>query len=221
MKYIELFENFDPKWVDIIKNDCSIYLENNPSKVSLFRGIDGPLIDFKKIDYTTRDYSRIKYDQPYKEATIELNGLMKQAGFIATRENVFLSISENHVFKFGRPYVVFPIGDYSLTWIDRAGLVAHLNKKNRPLMHNNPDMLDLGGSNWYLSTIYQIKDHPNDPEMKGSVAEVFWNLSKNYFMQGKDPYDPRIHRSEVYMKSEGGYYIMSTSYFMDLKKALR
>lgn len=116
MKYIELFEDLDPYYLEQyakhIKQDCQPFFAKNPQMLPLYRGLnhsDNFIKKQRRIDRKPLGTNVFRH----KLAVTAFNEL----GFTANRDNsYFCTGAMDQADEFGTIYYIFPIGEFSFTW---------------------------------------------------------------------------------------------------------
>lgn len=200
-----------------VKQECSVYSQNNPNNIKLYRGAHRTAshlgIEIKKIKHTHQS-------RPDDNYNVELSSLMRQDGYTATRMDVFVSPSLEHAKEFGTVFVVLPIGNYSFTWLDpdqMKNIIDSLNIETVEHMWRPYEgVWELGGFRW--SRMAQQIMKAQDPNILpkeftyDNMAKVFWNTFKSCFRQSKNPADVKNANTEAYLYCKE-YYLVNVNYW--------
>ncbi len=101
---------------DFILKHCQPFLKLKPDPLKdpkLFRGMESGYMYPTVVD--------VRQDRKPRDMSVEIqNGIdaeLKKRGFVARRGNsIFCTGNFNFALQYGKPYLVFPIGEFSYTW---------------------------------------------------------------------------------------------------------
>ena len=101
---------------DFILKHCQPFLKLKPDPLKdpkLFRGMESGYMYPTVVD--------VRQDRKPRDMSVEIhNGIdteLKKRGFVARRGNsIFCTGSFNSSLMYGKPYLVFPVGEFSYTW---------------------------------------------------------------------------------------------------------
>lgn len=190
-------------FIQKVHNDCQPFLSRKSHGINLVRGIDihfnDPFLYNKKIHSNRQRNSNLKYIEQNKA----LSKLMQKDGFIATRSNgVFCFGAKGESFPrgesllHGKPYVIFPVGQFDMTWYNRREMFAQST--------------DIGSGGWYQSMWRgQIFSKKSIEE----VAEKFWDKYKHAFEHGTDVDKAIDAESEIIVAGSTYHAIEADFYF--------
>lgn len=170
-----------------VKQDCSFYLNNKNADVNLYRGHNNKKEIVLDYQISQRNWSHTQHD-----ITEYISKLMKIDGFIATRKDGLFVSPHPNVKLFGRPYIVFPVGKYSLTWFDESEMWEN----------------DLGAGSieeygrQAARDVYGIRNPTT-----GQAVKSFWEHYKHLFDQGTDVDAAVVAGSEVMLKAPSVHMI--------------
>jgi len=121
MRAIDLYENNHKEEIvrawSLIQRDCQPFLLESNNK-PLYRGINDLNTVESRVSFTklTVHQERIPRDTNPFEHEYVIKA-MKDAGFNAHRGNsIFCQASTVGLYDYGEVYVIFPIGDFNVTW---------------------------------------------------------------------------------------------------------
>jgi hypothetical protein len=203
--------------VDTIKNDCFLFLKNSGPDQVLYRGVGGKLAN-EKIKLNVISELRNKSYSSF-EATKELDKLMKNDGFSATRMNLFTSSRQHNAKMFGPgTYVVFPVGEYELTYYDAYEIEERFRQLDEIpdlMSYGYSDYADLGDNKWnrmattteYEYNNYMLIGDLSVEEQSKIRAKLFWEKYGDLFMKGQDVKDAVKYGSEVYVNAKSVHMI--------------
>ena len=212
------------EFTEKVRKDCKRYLSNKSPGMNLIRGVskhDGYEYIYNKIIQKERARTS-SWDGEFGPARNKaLSDLMKEDGFTATRSNgVFCFGVEgsmydpNEVGLHGTPYIIFPIGRYSLTWYDRNEMYGRTH--------------DIGSGGWYHDMVSSQFDGENawskaptgapkdrEADLMKNVAAAFWDKYKHAFSHGINVDQAVKSESEVIVAGTG-YHAMDARHYFQL-----
>lgn len=235
MRLNELLENnyTDPatetalsQALEIIKKDCQLFLKNSNPESQLVRGTnkkpEQTLIPNLSINNRLSSYSNPFYNG-------YLSNLMIKDGFKAARHNSLFCYNlemQNKIKQndFGYAILIYPIGNYSLTWFESDAL----SLKYSQYYPRNEKIYDLGDGT--ISTIFRRRRNHDDnfkieyenkfakllsnsKNLEGNDAKIildldyFWNECKNDFHQGQNVVQACRARSEILLLAKNYHAI--------------
>lgn len=162
-----------------VKEDCSKFLNNKSPDANLYRGRDDtkPTVMGRQVSGERVPFSNYKLVN-------HLHQYMQQSGFKATRLNGYYTTPDpDHASDFGvGVYVVFPIGDYTLTWHETEELPQDLG--GDAIAEFVADFVD-NDPNHSLYDIAPRGALDNvEIDYQKNIAELFWKMYGDQFRQG-------------------------------------
>lgn len=173
-----------------VQQDCGPFLAQKGSN-NLFRGINHtsegsglPFIYDKPIRERGGKYTS-------REKLEFIHALMAQDGFKSTRLNSIFCKADPYVGVFGTRYVVFPIGEYTMTWYDSNAVGTD----------------DLGYNAWIARGMESFGYNTKGKTWK-HAAQAFWEKNKQFFHQGTSLTDAVAAGSEITVFASGYHAIL-------------
>jgi len=122
MRLNEILENsFTDEVVDalnLIERDCKPYLNDLPKGKHLYRGIQDLDTNNTRVSFTKLQVRQSRAPRDTRQIEHEIvDKIMKEVGLVATRSNsIFTQASPDGLKDYGEVYLVFPIGEYHISW---------------------------------------------------------------------------------------------------------
>jgi hypothetical protein len=176
-------------FVKRVQQDCGQFLSHKGSD-NLFRGInhtsDGSGLPFI-YDKPIRDRGG-KYTS--REQLEFIHSLMAKDGFKSTRLNSIFCKGDPNVSSFGPRYVIYPIGEYTMTWYDSRKVGTS----------------DLGYEAWIDRGMASF-GYSTEGKTWKQAATAFWENNKQFFHQGNSLPEAVSAESEITVFAPGYHAI--------------